>query len=360
MTEIVNALLSPDRKPISEEMWECFWSRLRDGGLAPGEAAAMLASLSTSMQDDWTLRALLGSLRKCRADAGWQALSRDAFGIAGTGGGPATFSISTASALVAAAMGVRVIKTESRAVSGRSCSMDLLHHLGLPLSRSHDETAEMLDRFGIAFAGAYVYPMELRLLSRNILPLPMAVLGRFFDTIGPFLADMPVAGQLTGVSDARLLPRFQALAGQFRDRRIWLCANRTGIGELISFTGNRLVGTGLPKDAGAGHHLPTFGPGSVEDLQPITTTQEAVTHFEAILSGEGPRAAVDTVCLNAAALALLGGLSSTWAEALRGAMATLGRGDAIRLVHEIRRSTGTQSRSYFPAMMNSAACATAG
>jgi anthranilate phosphoribosyltransferase len=286
MTEIANALLSPDRKPVSEEMWECFWDRLRDGALVPGEAAAVLASLSTSIPEDRTLHALLGSLRRRRRCQAEHPVSGDAVNIVGTGGGPTTFNISTAAALVAAAMGVRVIKTESRAYSGLCGSIDPLHPLGLPLSGSHDETAAMLDRFGIAFAGAYVYPIELHLLSKSILPLPMKVVGRFFNTIGPFLADVPVAGQLTGVADAKLLPRFQGLAAQIRDRRIWLCANRIGADELISFMGNRLVGTGLPKGARAGYHLPTIGPGSPEDLRPAATTQGTVTHFEAILAGD--------------------------------------------------------------------------
>ena len=345
MTEIANALLSPDRKPVSEEMWECFWDRLRDGGLVPGEAAAVLASLSTSIPEDRTLHALLGSLRRRRRFPAERPVSGDAVNIVGTGGGPTTFNISTAAAMVAAAMGVRVIKTGSRAYSGLCGSIDLLHHLGLPLSESHDETAAMLDRFGIAFAGAYVYPIELRLLSRSILPLPMKVLGQFFNTIGPFLADVPVAGQLTGVSDTKLLPRFQGLAERFPDRRVWLCANWIGADELISFTGNRLLGTGLPKCAGEGYHMSAIGCGSLEDLRPAATTQATTAHFEAILAGEGPRAAVDTVCLNAAALALLAGLWDTWDEALRAANTTLGRGDAVRLVHALRRSAGERTFS---------------
>jgi len=349
MTQIVNALLSSDRKPVSEAVWQCFWDRLRDGGLVPGEAAAVLASLSTLLPEDRTLHSLLSSLRSRRSSPAERAASGDMFGgavnIVGTGGGPTTFNISTAAALVAAAMGVRVVKTGSRAYSGLCGSIDLLHHLGLPLSGSHDETAAMLDRFGISFAGGYVYPIELRLLSRAILPLPMKVLGRFFNTIGPFLADVPVAGQFTGVADAKLLPWFQGLAAQFPDRRVWLCTNRIGADELISFIGNRLVGTGLPKCAGAAHYMPAIGQGSLEDLQPAATTQATVAPHRAKSPRSGPRTAIDTVCLNAAALALLGGLSSTWAEALRAANSVLVRGDAVRLVHDLRRSAGEQSFS---------------
>jgi anthranilate phosphoribosyltransferase len=234
-------------------------------------------------------------------------------------------------------MGVRVIKTGSRAYSSRCGSIDLLQRLDLPLTGSHDETESMLERFGIACAGYYVYPPELTLLAKSILPLPMKVLGRFFNVIGPFLADVPVTAQLTGVADANLLPSLKSLAVQLPERSFWLCANATGADELISFTDNVLVSTDASKDVCLTPGELGFSPGSLEDLSPILTTEATVAHFEAILAGEGPRAAVETVCLNAAAAAMLGGVAATWPEAVRGAHDAIRLGHATRLISALRQ-----------------------
>lgn len=343
MLDIIGTLLTRGRMPVSEEMWGCFWDRLHDGNLAPGEAAAVLASLSTSVPDDRTLCALLASLQARRAPAN-RLKVRQAVNIVGTGGGPSTFNISTASAFVAAAMGVRVIKTGSRAYSSRCGCIDLLQRLRMPLTGSHDETEAMLERFGIACAGYYVYPPELTLLAKSILPLPMKILGRFFNLIGPLLADVPVTAQLTGVSDAKLLPSLKRLAAQLPDRDLWLCANAIGADELISFTENVLFCNDASRDVRLTPDALDFGPGSLKDLSPAATTEGIVAHFEALLSGEGPRAAIETVCLNAAAAAMLAGVAATWTEAVRGAHAAIERGHAIRLVAAVR--LGQPRRSF--------------
>ena len=96
----------------------------------------------------------------------------------------------------------------------------------------------MLERFGIAFAGHYVYPRELALLARVVLPLPMKAFGRFLNAVGPFLADVPAAAQLTGVSDWALLPKLKPLVVRIANRRIWLSTNAIGADELISFVDN--------------------------------------------------------------------------------------------------------------------------
>ena len=91
-------------------------------------------------------------------------------------------------------MGARVIKTGSRAYASRTGSVDLLDRLGIrQTSSNYEQTEEMLDTFGMACAGPFVYPKELALLARQILPFDMKTVGRFFNLIGPFLAAVPVS-----------------------------------------------------------------------------------------------------------------------------------------------------------------------
>src|SRR5438067_342526 len=134
----------------------------------------------------------------------------------------------------APSMRARVIKTGSRDYASRTGSVDLLDRLGIRLTSSYEQTDEMLDRFGIACAGPFVYPKELALLARSILPFGMKTVGRFFNVIGPFLAAIPVTTQITGVSDHSVLPTFRQLVAEDPSKRYWICSNKLGVDELLS------------------------------------------------------------------------------------------------------------------------------
>ena len=236
------AALVTQRHPIPAEVWADFWERLGSRELHPGEALAVLASLTTRMPDGESVGTLLSSLRARNPKP--SPPPRTTVNIVGTGGGPSTFNLSTASAFVAAALGARVIKTGSRAYASRTGSVDLLDRLGIKLTSSYEQTEEMLETFGIACAGPFVYPKELRLLARQILPFDMKTVGRFFNVIGPFLAAVPVSTQITGVSDHSVLPTFRRLAAEDPSKRFWLCWNELGADELLSITDSHVYDSG--------------------------------------------------------------------------------------------------------------------
>ena len=330
MDDLLKALVSRS-DPISDrEAWHGFFNRLLARKLRRGEAVAVLTSLSTAMPDHDTLGTLLDCLdeRRPAAEIGFAG----AVNIVGTGGGPRTFNLSTAAALVAAAMGVRVVKTGSRGYTSRYGSVDMLDRLGIRLTASYQETAESLERFGIAFAGPFVYPSEIALLAKEILPLDLRVIGRFINAIGPFLATMPVSAQLTGVSNPALLPSLRFLAARRADRRVWLCHNDLGVDELLGFADNVIEtddgGVALP--AGA----QTSAGGSLADL--AATDGDPVEHFREVLGGRANDVAVETVCLNATALSVLGGGYDDWGKAMRAAEEAIRGGAALDLVHRMR------------------------
>lgn len=333
MHDVVTALVNRGH-PIGVEMWQSFWDRLHTGKPPRGEAVALVSSLSTQMPDETSLSALLTSLEERRKQP--KPPTRETVNIVGTGGGPSTFNISTASAFVAATLGARVVKTGSRAYSSRCGSFDLLDRIGIPLTTSYAQTEEMLERFGIACAGSFVYPDELALLAKSIFPLDMRVLGRFFNRIGPFLAAVPVSAQITGVSDPALLPLFRHLAAQDPRKRVWICSNEAGVDELISFEANVIY-------RGAGHAdvLLTpgalgLGPGSLRDLSPAAEDDSIVDHFMTLLAGDGPPAAIQSICLNAAALGMACGVADDWSEALRLATDAIEHGRPLRLIEQVR------------------------
>jgi anthranilate phosphoribosyltransferase len=334
---LLGALVNRD-EPVAEDAWRGFWERLRRRRLDPGEALAVVCTLSSRTPEPASIQGLIASLQD-RATAAGPPLP-GSVNIVGTGGGPPTFNLSTAAAFVAATVGARVVKTGSRAYSSRCGSVDLLERLGIPLTRSPAETAQTAEAFGIAFAGSFVYPKELRLLGKSILPFDMRTVGRFFNTFGPFLATVPVTAQLTGVSNPALRSTFVALATATKasGRRFLIGSNPAGVDELVSFADNLLHDTALGRDVRVRPEALGLGPGSLEGLRPPARDADIVGHFTALLSGRGPRPAVESVALNAAALAVASGAIDDWHQAVRAAVAAMERGKPLHLLERMTRS----------------------
>src|SRR5205823_2394427 len=127
----------------------------------------------------------------------------DVLDTCGTGGdGSCTFNISTAAALVAAGVGVPVVKHGNRAVSGRCGSADVLAELGVPVEAGPAWAARCLAGAGLAFcyapqfhpALARLAPLRRRLGVRTV-----------FNLLGPLANPAGAAYQLLGVGRPELL-----------------------------------------------------------------------------------------------------------------------------------------------------------
>jgi anthranilate phosphoribosyltransferase len=332
MHPAVTTLVAGDRR-VDLPTWRSFWDRLEAGAIPPADVLALLASLSSGMPKIPGVRDFVRSLIE-RRPAAAEPMLDGAVNIVGTGGGRPTFNISTAAALVAAATGVPVVKTGSRAYTSRHGSIDMLEHLGIRPCGSSRATADSVRRHGIAFAGSYVYPPEIALLAKAIFPRSLRTAGRFINLVGPFLAMVPVTAQLTGVADAASAPALRSLAGLHPRRHTWLVTNDQGVDELVSFARNEIHGAG-GRDAGLPDPSPRGHPG---DLAPVDG--DPVPHFLAILSGRGNEVATRTVALNAAAVAMAGGRATSWPVAVGDALAAMRDGAARDLVDRLRTENG--------------------
>ncbi|WP_433273807.1 hypothetical protein ACQPZF_20045 [Actinosynnema sp. CS-041913] len=328
MTDPTAALVRGN--PVGREAWTAWWDRLDAGAVDRAEAAALLAAASARLPDPDTARAFVASLRERTPDPG--PLVPGAVNVVGTGGGPGTLNISTAAAFVAAAIGVRVVKTGSRGHSSAVGSIDLLDLLDLRPARSAAELSDALDRFGVAFAGQFAYPPQLARLARLIVPLGMRAVGGFVNTVGPFLAVVPVGAQLTGLSAPESRPVLAALAAA-HPGRVWLCHNETGVDELVGFARNTVDEPGVTRFT-----VEPVSGGRLADLAPAPDRAGVVDRFTAVLSGRASRAAVDTVCLNAAAMAVLGGVEPDLGRALAAAQDAVAAGAATALLDRVRGS----------------------
>jgi anthranilate phosphoribosyltransferase len=335
MHAAVRAVLNGE--PVAVNGWRSYWDELAAGTLHGGESVAMMSSLSTAIPSQDTLVSFVESLIE-RRPPGPPPLS-GCVNVVGTGGGPSTFNVSTASALVAAAMGVPVIKTGSRSYASACGSIDLLGQLGIRVTSSMDETLDALDDVGIAFVGTFVYPTELVLLARHVLPIGLREFGRFLNAVGPFLAQVPVSAQVTGIADHRLVEPLRAVAATTQLHDVWLFNNDHGTDELLGFASNIVHpisrhGDYAPLVAIRPGSL-TSSAGSLDDLRPVDTA-ERVDHFRAVLDGRAPAAVIATLALNGAAMAVASRHWTSWQAAVDDAERVVRSGAAADLLDRLR------------------------
>ncbi len=117
----------------------------------------------------------------------------------GTGGdGANTFNISTASAIVAAAGGIRTAKHGNRAMSSKSGSADVLEALGVNITLNSVQSSRCLSRVGICFMFAQVYHQSMKYAAG---PRREIGIRNIFNMLGPLTNPAGADRQLLGVFD---------------------------------------------------------------------------------------------------------------------------------------------------------------
>ena len=125
------------------------------------------------------------------------------FEIVGTGGDNAhSFNISTTSALVAAAGGMRVAKHGNRAASSQCGTADCLEALGVNINQSPERCKELLDEVGMCFFFAQKYHTSMKYVGAIRRELGFRTV---FNILGPLTNPGTPSMQLLGVYDEYLV-----------------------------------------------------------------------------------------------------------------------------------------------------------
>ena len=178
-------------------------NEIMSGETSPTQNAAFLAALSTKSAKAETTDEIAGCAAAMRDHATKVETGMDVMEIVGTGGDNAqSFNISTTSALVAAAGGVKIAKHGNRAASSNSGTADCLEALGVNIDQSPSRCVEMLREAGMCFFFAQKYHTSMKYVGAIRRELGFRTV---FNILGPLTNPASPTRQLLGVYDEYLV-----------------------------------------------------------------------------------------------------------------------------------------------------------
>jgi anthranilate phosphoribosyltransferase len=282
---------------------------------------------------------MVGFARAMRARA--TTLPRAAgevFDTCGTGGdGAHTFNVSTASALVLAASGVRVAKHGNRAVSSQCGSADVFEALGVNLAAGADQVLQALDEAGIAFFFAPAWHPSMRHAAPTRRELGVRTA---FNMLGPLTNPAGASRQLVGVSRPELTELVARTFGALGSERAWVVHGAGGLDEISTMGHTKVselrrgtVNTFYVHPTDIGLPVATLG-----DLAGGTSAENAAM-IERLFEGErGPRR--DIVLMNAGAALLVAGKAASLGDGAELAARTIDSGQARATLATLRKVCG--------------------
>lgn len=298
------------QESLSQEQVRTVVGAIMDGHCDPVEIAAFLTALAIKSPQAEELAGAAQAMRE-RATQLRPAV-RPLLDTCGTGGDQLhTFNISTATAIVAAACGVRVAKHGNRSVSSKSGSADVLESLGVNISLSAQQATDCLDSIGLCFCFAPLIHGAMKHAAPVRKQLGFSTV---FNLLGPLTNPASAEFQLIGTSSeakAELLARSVALLGTVRT--LVVC----GASQLdeVSLWGRTLVFDVTGSDivtrqwSAADFGLPECTP---EELR-ISSADESAAVIRSILEGTtGP--AMNMVLANSSAALYAAGQCSSLRE----------------------------------------------
>ena len=250
----------------------------------------------------------------------------------GTGGsGTNKFNVSTASAFVAAAAGVRVAKHGNRAASSKSGSADLLEAAGANIMLTPGQVARCIDLIGVGFLFALNHHAAMK---HAIGPRREMAVRTVFNILGPLTNPAGAKRQLLGVYDRILVRPVAEVLRALGSEHVMVVHSTDGLDE-ISIAAETAVAE--LKNGNIAEYVI-----SPEDFSLVRGTLDALKVDSAAMSLEMVKAALngefeaasDMVALNGGAAIYVSGQAINLVSGVRMAQDAIGSGLATEKMKE--------------------------
>jgi len=313
------------------------------GEATPAQVAALLMALRVKGE---TADEVAGAARALRAAMVHLAAERpdELVDTCGTGGGTVTtFNISTAAALLAAGLGVRVAKHGNRSFTSQCGSADVLEALGVPLDAPPPVMERSLREAGIVFMFAPSMHPAMRHVGpiRRELAVPTVM-----NIVGPLANPASAGRQVLGVAEPGRIPLLAGALTALGTTHALIVHGAPGMDEFSPLGPTRVVEVhhGAPGEEWtvdpARYGYADFEPAALAGGSPA----DNALIVRDVLSGEGGggrgEAATAAVVLNAAAALYVAGRVSNFDDGVELAREGISRGVGIDALDRLRAAYG--------------------
>ena len=260
----------------------------------------------------------------------------------GTGGDAhATFNVSTAVALVAAAGGVRVAKHGNRSISSRCGSADVLEALGLALNLPHAHIPACLEEVGMVF----LFAPSLHLAMKHVMNARRTLKTKsVFNLLGPLTNPLRASVQLVGIYDASRTEMMARALGEVGTKRAFVVTGSDGMDEITLSGPTRLSANERGEVRTRDVTPEEFGlaRSSLQDLQGGDAKTNAQLTLNVLEGKRGPHR--DVVLANAAAGFVVAGKAQGFIEGVAMAAEVIDSGAALRTLKSLISFTQKNKR----------------
>lgn len=318
-------------------------NEIMSGATSPVQNAAFLSALSTKSARAETTDEIAGCAQAMREHAIRVDPGMEVLEIVGTGGDHAgTFNISTTSALVAAAGGVKVAKHGNRAASSRCGTADCLEALGITIQQEPEDCIEFLNQAGFCFFFAQKYHTSMKYVGAIRKELGIRTV---FNILGPLTNPARPSLQLLGVYDEYLTEPLAQVLSDLGVRRGMVVYGQDGMDEISASAPTTVCEI---RDGLFHTYVITpeqFGLERVkkEDLAG-GTPQENARLTEEILQGEQPQKRT-AVLLNAGAALYLAQKADTLEEGVRLAADLIDSKKALQVLRQLQKLSAEREQA---------------
>ena len=317
-----------NKQDLTYEEAYAVMNEIMSGETTPTQNAAFLAALSTKSARAETTDEIAGCAAAMRAHATKVETGMEVFEIVGTGGDNAgSFNISTTSALVAAAGGMKVAKHGNRAASSLCGTADCLEALGVNVNQSPERCLRLLREAGLCFFFAQKYHTSMKYVGSIRKELGFRTV---FNILGPLTNPATPSMQLLGVYDDYLVEPLAQVLINLGVKRGMVAYGLDKLDEISMSAPTRICEikdgwfksyTIKPEDFG-------FQPCAKDELKGGTPRENAAILREILEGRPGPKR--DAVLLNAGASLYIGGKAESMKEGVELAAELIDSGRALK------------------------------
>ena len=327
--EAINAVA--ENRDLSPEQMSTVMNQIMTGNATPAQIGGFLIGLRMKGETVEEVAAAASVMRDLalRVQVGMDNL----VDVVGTGGDASgTFNISTASALVAAAAGVKVAKHGNRSVSSKSGAADLLEAAGVNLELSPEQVAQCIETVGVGFMFA---PRHHSAMKHAVGPRRELAARTIFNVLGPLTNPAGAANQVLGVFSKQWVEPLAQVLARLGSRHVMVVHGEDGLDEISVCASTQVaeLRDGEVKSHSIAPEDFGFERADPADLR-VDNAEQSLAVIRHVLDNQ-PGAPRDIVALNAGAAIYVAGLANNHQIGVAKALEAIASGGAKHTLQQL-------------------------